>query len=524
MRKMFLVFTLAWIFTCGLLLDKGAGAQAKIKIHSAQTHAEMAVGFLEGLQPSERQYIRFLSFYNYDVESILTRRVKSQRFWVNNIHFEQATAFPYVVNNSDKRLYWIDLREFGWSAEDWQLVARREPYFREPMDSATAILLRKYIGVDQDPKTLHLEAIVRADWFFRETFESDRSSSYYDLLYSKFHKRTTTPGETYDEIVTPATKDSYQTFRGADGRLYQQLVKGKPAVTRRVTKSAGARVRFPKNEADFERVFGVDKFREFFKELKIDTRHGAVVEGTEKSVSIVARQNRLVERIQTITSEYYKTFDVKETTGKRDFAETLHKDFEFDAGEILAGLPGGGMAALLVDNKGTIVETADNRFATDTSDLKYDARVRTPGSCFICHEQKYIKPKNLVEDLLKSGIDIKFKDKRKAIEARGFFLDWVDKLENEQARFEKFIARTSGFRAGENALALKTWRDEYDAPVTRAVAAKEVGLPENIFRLVGSKSTKARILMLVQGDTIPRRTWEVDGYYEMVKLIDASKK
>ena len=523
MRKFFLIFTLAWIGVSAALLT---GAQPTPKIHSAQSHAELAVAFLEGLQPSERQYIRFLSFYNYDVESILTRRVKSQRFWVNNIHFEQALAFPYVVNGSEKRLYWIDLREFGWSAEDWQLVARREPYFCEPMDSATAILLRKYIGVDQDPKTLHLEAIVRADWFFRETFESDRSPSYYDLLYSRFHKRTAGTTETYDEVVTPATKDGYQTFRGPDGRLYQQMVKGKPAVTRKVTKSgtAGARVRFPKNENDFERVFGVDKFREILKELKIDTRHGAVVEGTEKSVSIVARQNRLIERIQTTISEYYKTFDVKETTGKRDFAETLNKDFEFDAGEILAGLPGGGMAALLVDNKGVIVETADNRFATDNSDLKYDSRVRTPGSCFICHEQKYIKPKNLVEDLLKAGIDIKFKNKLRAIEAKGFFLDWTDKLEYEQARFEKFIIRTSGYRAGENALALKTWRDEYDAPVTRAVAAKELGLPENVFRLVGAKSTKARVLMLVQGDSIPRVTWEKDVYYEMLKLIDSQRK
>ena len=52
------------------------------------------------------------------------------------------------------------------------------------MDSETAILLRKAIEVDQDPKTLHAEAIVRADWFFRETMESVRSPSYYDLLFA----------------------------------------------------------------------------------------------------------------------------------------------------------------------------------------------------------------------------------------------------------------------------------------------------------------------------------------------------
>ncbi len=482
-------------------------AKDDTRLHTQESHAELAYKTLEKLDETEARNTRFLSYYNYEPKSkILARRIATMKFWVNQVHFGPTEIFPVEVPGSDGTLYALDIRNYLWNKGSWQAVARREPYFREPgIDSATAILLRRMIGVEQDPKSLHSEAIVRADWFFRETMESDRSQSYYDLLFAK------------QRFVT-----TLDWAKGADGDYVKD-----PSDTAnggyKVVKSFKF-VNFPKNELDFESAFGVDKARKFIKDTKINLQHGAVVEGIEKGVSIVARQNRLVERTQGFIGAYYKTYDVKETSGKRDFAETLNKDFEFDAGEILADLPGGGMAALLVDSKGKIVETADNRFATDSSDLKFDARVRTPGSCFICHELKYIKPKNLVEEMVKAGIDIKFKDKVASLNAKSFFLGWVEKLENEQNVFTKYISKTSGFRPGENATNLKLWRDEYDEPVNLAKAAKESGMSEAAFKTLAVQSTKARVLMLVRGFDIPRKTWEVDVYREIQLLYNASKK
>jgi hypothetical protein len=503
-----------WGVLCLLLIMPQVWA---VSPPSADDHAQLLYRYMQ-IVGDDASYLRGLSFYNYAENKQLEKRVKSQRFWINQLHLESGLSFAKVVPGSNNLLYVIDIREFGWSRESWQAIARREPYFREPaIDSATAILLRKCIGVEQDPKSLHAEAIVRADWFFRDTFEADRSPSYYDALFAKF-RFTKGKITTETKEVTPATT---RIVRNEYGQFVQETV---PAVTETVAKRTGGFVDFPKDETDFEKVFAVDKFLEHLKEFKIDTRHGAVVEGMEKGVSIVARQNRLVQRIQTNTGSYYKTFDVKETSGKRDFAETLNKDFEFDAGEILADLPAGGFGALLVDNKGKIVQVADNRFATDTSDITYDARVRTPGSCFICHEQKFIKPKNLVEEMTKAGVDIFFKRKEDAVSTRAFFLDWEDKLEQEQARFSKIISRTSGFKAGENAASLKAWRDEYDAPVTLKIAAVEMGLSEADFKMIARLSTKARINMLLRGISMPRKTWEVDGYKEMILQQNASKK
>lgn len=467
-------------------------------------HAILAYEY-QKRHPDEACYLRFFSYYNYSPRGVIKERIQSMRFWINQLHLQTGLSFAKEVPLSDGLLWVVDLREYDWSPEAFSSVARREPYFREPaVDSATAILLRKAIGIDQDPKTLHAEAIVRADWFFRETFESDRSTSYYDLLFSR------------QRFVCEYPKK--KEFYTEDGVQYFQWVpdKSKPRVVKFVD--------FPKNERDLEKITGVDKFREHLAEFKIDTRHGAVVEGSEKQVSIVARQNRLIERILTIIGSYYKTFDVKETSGKRDFAETLNKDFDFDAGEILFDLPGGGMGTFLVNRRGDRLETADNRFAIDSVDALKDARVRTPGSCFICHEDKFIKPKNLVEEMVRAGIDIRFRKKERAVDAKGFFLGWVHKLEAEQKQFARHIEQTSGMKPAANAAALKSWRDEYDDPVNVQVAAAECGVTVEKWKFVAAASTKARILMLVKGIPIPRKTWEVDGYREWVLLNDARKK
>jgi hypothetical protein len=463
-----------------------AGPSVERIVHSPQGHAEVALGFLSALQKidaEEAENTRFLSFYNLNKDKNREKYVKISDFWNNNLHFQSDTTKMKAVPGTNNTLFAIDLRDFGWSPAAFSAVANREPYFREPfVNTGTAESLREIAHLKQqkpDKKFLdtpHIELIVRADWFFRETMESDRSPSYYDLLYSR------------------------QRFP-----------------------EKGHFVDFPQNEAAVERLLGIDKVRKFIDDSKIDVRHGAVVEGAEKGVSLVARQNRLIERLVGFIGSYYKTYDVKETTGNRDFAETLHKDFEFDAGEILFDLPAGGMGTLLVDSKGTILETADNRFATDQSDLRYDSRVRTATSCFICHESKYIMPENLVEDLGKSGIDIKFKKKKDAIDARAFFLGWTKKLKNEQDLAQEFIAKTSGFKPGENARIFKQWRDQYDGPVNFETVLQETGIPEATLKIICSKSPKARVLMLLRGKSIPRKTFEIDVYRQIMLLENAGK-
>lgn len=501
--------------------------EAPVLAMNQNNHVILAFNFLKKLKKKDAYNTRFLSYYNYaNLKDIRAVREKTMRFWINNLHFEAAPSLPKEVPGSKGLLYYINLEEYGWDSRSFSAVARREVYFREDrgVNSGLAVLIRDLIGVDQDKNSLHVEAIVRADWFFRETMETDRSRSYYDLLFSKFQLQKTVEKVKGTRTRTGTRREQvlvdYGNFRRYEYRdvPYEESYESEEEQT--VTK----RVAFPRNEADFEKAFGVDQARKFVKDFKINTQHGAVVEGGEKGISIVARQNRLIERTLGFSGAYYKTYDVKETSKDRDFAETLQKNFKFDAGEILADLPGGGMAALLVDAKGNIVEVADNRFATDNSDIKYDARVRTPGSCFICHESRYIRPKDLVKEMLEAGIDIKVKGKKETIDTRAFFLRWDRKLKADQDLFQGLIEETSGFTPGVNAANLKAWRDEYDAPVTLAVALAETGLTKKEFEYLANKSPKVRMKMIFRGLTIPRRTWEADTFKETMQLYEVHQE
>lgn len=483
-------------------------------VASPDAHARMAAEFLtdsnKSVKQEDKPYIRFLSWYHYAGHPDLESRLKIQRMWINQLHFESDIEFPREVPGSQGLLWWIDLRDYGWNREAWAAVAQREPYFREPaVNTGPAEFIRRVIGSTQNEKTLHVEGIVRGDWFFRETVELDRSPAYYDLLFAKQRH----PEGDVTETKVIDWKGGYSDYSKqvvAPGRYTIEVKKRKF-------------VDFPKNERDVEKVLGVDIIRSFIKASQINLQHGAVVEGGEKGTSIVARQNRLIERTEGPIGRYYKTFDVRETSGKRDFAETLNKDFEYDAGEILFRLPAGGQGGLLVDSKGGVLNVADNRFAADASDLRLDTRVRNYGSCQVCHESGIIRPQNLIEEMMKAGVDIKFKDKRDARDARAFFTQWETKLANDQADYAGFLKRTSGFTPAENSKAFKAARDAYDAPVDASKASAECGMTLGEFMTIAPRSTKARVLNLVQGISMPRRTWESDGYPEMMKLSNARK-
>lgn len=478
---------------------------------SPDTHARAAAAFLSDSNKSVKQedkpFIRFLSWYNYSGHPELETDLKIQRFWINMLHFESDVEFPKEVPNTQGLLWWIDIRDYGWNREAWQAVALREPYFIEPMvNSGPADFLRKVIGSEQG-KTFHAEAIVRGDWFLRESSDLNRSAAYFDLLFAKQRF----PGGREEAPAKPKVG----ARRGPPGRVVS------PVASK--VKTAAKFVDFPKTEDDVEKVLGVDLIRAFIKTSKINLQHGAVVEGAEKETSIVARQNRLIERTAGPIGWYYKTFDVKETAGKRDFAETLNKDFEFDAGEILYELPAGGQGGLLVNAQRAVLPLADNAFATDTSNVRLDVRVIDYTSCAVCHETGIIKPKNLIDEMLHSGVDIKFKNKRDARDARAFFTAWERTLENDQKTFAGFIKKTSGFAPGENSLNWKASRDRYDAPVDASKAAAELGITLEECLKVARRSVKSRTINLVQGISMPRRTWEKDAYPEMVKLLNARK-
>ena len=478
------------------------------KAHSPDTHARLAVSFLRVLQPEDRYHTRFLSFYHLDSKSIPVRAQVLQ-WWINQMSFDPAVAKIVEVPKSAGRLWAVDLRDVRWNAASFAAVARREPYFREPwIASDIAILLRQEIGVGQDPKTLHAEAVVRADWFFRDTIEGDRSQSYYDLLFTR---------QRFGDVVQ---------HKGG-------LLNGKELAPGQYT-IGGGDPNFPKDEADFDKAFGLDKVAQVFKESDIDLRGGAVVAGfTDDPVrgSMVARHNRLLEFKDGPFGPAFSSYDAEETSKDTDYLEKSGdavikgKNIKFAAKEILYGLPNGGQAALLVDKDAKRIEIADPKVARDLDPL--DVRVRNPGSCAVCHgaSNGFIMPKDLVKDIMDKGVDVPFKRREDRNAYLAFFIGWDDRVEGWQKRYKGLVERGTalpGVKSLTSQSLVKTfaeWRREYDGPVTLEMASAELACPKDLLVAILSKSPRARLSGLVQGIAVPRSAWEAEEFRQAALLI-----
>jgi hypothetical protein len=153
--------------------------------------------------------------------------------------------------------------------------------------------------------------------------------------------------------------------------------------------------------------------------------------------------------------------------------------------------------------------------------------VRTPMSCYICHspDDGYIRPRNLIEEALKRGVDVKIRDKEKYERYLQLYTEWDGKLEGWRVPYKAMLAKLPRSKAGKVRTGLEMvtlmvrLRDQYDQPVTAEMAAAELGVDVESLKIVASVSPRIRLANLVLGDPIPRSVWEGSMYLEAVKLL-----
>lgn len=458
-------------------------------------HVLLAIKHLSRLPRADREYVRFASWLAVPKARLATKQAAT-RWWLNQLSTSPHAVTPETVAGSHGLLWALDLRDYRWNAEAWRTVARREPYFREPWIPAEAArLLRIRIGeeaAEEKDGTVHVIGVVRADWLFRETLESARSPSYYDLLYA-------------ERRFGPKAKTD-----------------------------------FPANETDWNEFFGIKDAVAFIEKSKIDPRRGAVVAGSRDDPvngSIVARQNRVVQVLRSPWGAALKTFDAKETAGDTDYsekhAEIAVAKIKFDAGELLASLPNGGQAGLLINGEGKRLEFATGEFVHPKGPDTRTPDVRTMMGCVICHcpDGGLIPPKDTLARLLKDSIDLKTKDRDLRNKTKAFFLDWESEVAGYQRPYYRLIEKTTAGPLGVTpplkpaglVKEFMAFRDWYDDPVTASQAAAELGVPVPMMRLAASKSVRSRAGDLARGLSVPREPFERDVFRE-VALILAAKE
>jgi hypothetical protein len=274
----------------------------------------------------------------------------------------------------------------------------------------------------------------------------------------------------------------------------------------------------PQTVKEFELTWGIDTQ----KARDIGNAFGTLVTESQN----VARHNRILFGYRTELGWYYRTYDVKNVRGRRDYAENI-LDFKgnppdiFDVGEIFATNSLKMQVYDLYDSKENLVDFGDPAIVRHMSDVIADARVRTPHSCFDCHASGPIPSENTLLSYIKARAKASTYYKEDQLRIDRVYLDnrFEDSISENQAAFAKSLLKINGLKPEENGRLYLNQILEYEKPLTLEQVAWECGVtPEQYVEKISNDNkghnerVPFRVSNLIKtGQPINREAWESSG-------------
>ena len=390
-------------------------------------------------------------------------------FWVHSLSSKNLVVIPRLVPNAPK-MYWVDIRNYGWDNQAWEQVSVFDPYFREPW--ITYEMDKDEYELYHVLRKAHGNFIIKALWFIVHTSDTmkqqdlDQNALYYELLYS--------------------------------GR------------------------NIPKNVQEFRDAWGISKERE------LEAQQFNLITGKyiDHGDSGVARHNRILARIRTLFGSFNETSDVKNNTGKRDFLENIEENrlahSARDATEIISHNPVGLQVYFLADGKGNRVEFADPAVAWDRS-KREDIRVKTARSCVTCHAIGLNPAIDGMAKLLSGGeVELLTYDKDVQIAIQAFYsTEYGELIKDDNLIFARAIKRINGLEPQHNAYLFSRAVSWYEDYLKVDQCAREVGMEVEEFKQKILTTISARLgFLFKENGRIPREVWDanIDGKFGLAML------
>jgi hypothetical protein len=147
-------------------------------------------------------YVRFVSLYNA-TGPLLRDFQLLNNWWVNQVSFNPNSEPLKVVPGTGGRLLWLDYRQYNWTCAAVRAAFERELYLQEPWVNHTdAEYLREALHAPLSKEALKGRELAApggttafADvypvgtvvslQFLRDLVETDRTPTYYDLLFAR---------------------------------------------------------------------------------------------------------------------------------------------------------------------------------------------------------------------------------------------------------------------------------------------------------------------------------------------------
>ena len=247
------------------------------------------------------------------------------------------------------------------------------------------------------------------------------------------------------------------------------------------------------------------------------------------AASGVSSQNRLIDRHDSASGYYWRSYDFRNTDGTGNifrfpmgpvFADNPFPRlaFEHAGGEIIFSLPNGLQAYLLVDGKGNRIDVGPADIVGDALRTSGTTQIVTGLSCMACHQNGIIR----FRDRLRAGAAVAGAPRDKLERLVPSKDEWDKILSGDQAQFMAAAEQATGPFLRVGADKAKPVRD-FPEPITTIARLyqKDLGTDEVVAELglEGVKDVLAMIRVnpalgrlglgvLLDGGTLKRAEWD----------------
>jgi WD40 repeat protein/mono/diheme cytochrome c family protein len=448
-------------------IDAGAPAVAAAEARTLVTDAMLRRRIradLENLEPRRRRFVRYLTLThlaNAGVpEEEWTRHRQALAKLVNSLSWQPRVTLPVPID-AGRTVYRIDLRDYKWTARQWDRLAAAYPYRTAEAGPAEAASGGRQAAEAASGGRQAAEAAALAG--------------------------TARPALRGDWFVATASRPPY----------YHDFLQ------------------LPGTDRALERLLQVD----VAANLQADSVVRAGFNG-----SGVARNNRVLERHDALHGAYWRSYDFSDNTGRQNvFDHPLGPlpgagGFQPAGGEIIFHLPNGLQGYLLVDGQGRRVDKAPGDIVSDPK--RPDRLVENGLSCLGCHFGGLLPKDDQVRaHVLKNPGAFSREDREAVLALYPPAARLRALVKEDNTRFARALAQ-AGTPPGEpEPIAAVVLR--YEAVLDLGTAAAEAGLaPDDFVARLRRASALGRTLgpLLARGGTVQRQVFE-DAYPEMARAF-----
>jgi tetratricopeptide (TPR) repeat protein len=267
--------------------------------------------------------------------------------------------------------------------------------------------------------------------------------------------------------------------------------------------------------------------QELEKLLRVDTAEDIRQERVARAAfngSGVSRNNRLIERHESGSVSYWRSYDFASNTGRQNlFAHPLGPgngagDFRHDGGEIIFNLPNGLQAYLLVNGTGRRIDKGPTAIVSDPR--RPDRAVENGLSCMSCHARGLIEKNDQVrEHVLKNARAFTREDVDSVTALYPPREKFTELLRADAERFQEAVARTGAPLSATEPVAALAAR--FEAELDLPLAAAEAGVrPDELRKALERSPRLAQQLgpLQVEGGTVQRQVF-VDAFGDLVREL-----